>query len=417
MARAQGARSQLTAAFESVYGTAPGGNYTRLPFATSSLGAEQPLLASELLGYGRDPIAPVKDAVTVDGDISIPIDPEAFGIWLKAAFGAPVSTNTAAAGGILFAGNPAPGDTITLGGVVWTFVASGASGNETDIDGTLADTLAALVSDLLGSLDPVIGQAGYTVSGGDTLKITYGRNGTAGNHFALAASDATPSGPRLTGGGCSHEFQSGGWSLPSLSLEIGMPEVPRFALYTGVMVDQLSWSMAHSGLLTATAQLVAQGETVTSTTQAGAPVDLPVMRFGHFNGAIKRNGANLGNIVSADITYANNLDRIETIRADGMIDGADPSVAALTGSLTARFADTALIDQALAGDACELEFGYALPTGEALTVTAHAVYLPRPRLSIEGPQGVQAAFDWQAARDPVLGRMATVTLVNNTGSL
>jgi hypothetical protein len=44
--------------------------------------------------------------------------------------------------------------------------------------------------------------------------------------------------------------------------------------------------------------------------------------------------------------------------------------------------------------ACELEFSYALPTGEGLTVTAHAVYLARPRIEISGPQGPQATFDW-----------------------
>ena len=43
----------------------------------------------------------------------------------------------------------------------------------------------------------------------------------------------------------------------------------------------------------------------------------------------------------------------------------------------------------------------------------HAVYLPRPRIEIQGPQGVQATFDWQAARDPGVGRMCTATLVND----
>ena len=43
----------------------------------------------------------------------------------------------------------------------------------------------------------------------------------------------------------------------------------------------------------------------------------------------------------------------------------------------------------------------------------HAVYLPRPRIEISGPQGVQATFDWQAARDSVLDRMCTATLVND----
>ena len=108
-------------------------------------------------------------------------------------------------------------------------------------------------------------------------------------------------------------------------------------------------------------------------------------------------------MVSAEITYANNLDRIETIRSDGKIDGADPSIAALTGKVEVRFADQVLVNQAIAGDPCELEFGYALPSGESFTFTVHAVYLPRPRIEIAGPQGVQATFDWQAARDADAG--------------
>ncbi len=308
MARAQGARAQMALAFETTYGLAPAGGYTRMPFASTTLGSEQPLLNSELLGYGRDPLAPIKDAVTADGDVVVPLDANAFGFWLKAAFGEPTTT----------------------GSGPWT-----------------------------------------------------------------------------------HEFRSGGWTPPSLAIETGMPEVPRYAVYSGCVLDQLSWQMQRAGLLAATARLVAQGEAVATTSGAGTPAAIELKRFGHFNGAISRNGAPLGNIVSAEITYANNLDRIETIRADGRIDGADPSIAALTGRIEVRFADQMLVTQAINGEACELAFAYALPSGESLTLTAHAVYLPRPRIEITGPQGVQATFDWQAARDGTLGRMCTVTLVND----
>lgn len=310
MARAQGARAQMALAFETIYGTPPAGGYVRMPFASATLGAEQPLQTSELLGYGRDPLAPIKDAVTVDGDVVLPIDAAAFGFWLKAAFGAPATSGTA----------PGP----------------------------------------------------FT-----------------------------------------HEFVSGNWTLPSMSIETAMPEVPRYAMYSGCVLDQLSWQVQRSGLLTATVRLVAQGETIATSTAAGTPAELALTRFGHFNGAITRNGGSLGNVVSADITYANNLDRIETIRADGKIDGADPSIAALTGSVAVRFSDQTLVTQAINGEACELEFSYSLASGESLTLTAHAVYLPRPRIEISGPQGVQATFDWQAATDPIVGRMCTVTLINN----
>lgn len=311
MARAQGARSQLAAAFESTYGTAPASGYFQMPFASSGLGAEQPLLESELLGYGRDPLAPVQDAVTAEGDIVVPIDAEAFGFWLKAAFGSPTTTGT---------------------------------------------------SDY------------------------------------------------------SHEFLSGNWSLPSMAIEVGMPEIPRYAMYSGCMLDEISWQMQRSGLLTSTAKLVAQGEAVATSTAAGTPTAFALQRFGHFNGAIKRSSTALGNIVSADVSYKNNLDRIETIRADGRIDGADPSIAALTGKIDVRFADTTLIDQALNGTSAELEFSWTLSATVSLTMTVHAVYLPRPKVEISGPQGIQASFDWQAANDATAGQMCTVVLKNQVAS-
>jgi Phage tail tube protein len=255
MARAHGARAQMALAFESVYGTAPATGYRTVPFASTTLGSEQPLIASELLGQGRDPLAPIKDAVTADGDVVVPIDVENLGLWLKAAFGAPVTSGT------------------------------------------------------------------------------------------------TPK---------THTFQSGNWTLPSMAIETAMPEVPRFAMYSGCVLDQLTWQMQRSGLLTATARMVAQGETIAAATAAGTPTALGLQRFGHFNGTVKRNGSALGNVVSAEITYSNNLDRIETIRGDGRIDGADPAMAALSGRIEVRFADTALITQAIDGTPCELEFNYSL---------------------------------------------------------
>lgn len=417
MARQPGARTQTAAAFESVYGIAPVSGFTRLPFASTTLGSAQPLLESELLGYGRDPLAPVKDAVTVDGDMVVPICARSFGFWLKGAFGQPSTTAVAAAGLIEFTVNPTDGDTITLNGTVWTFVDATAAGPQTEIQGTLIQTLDALVAALNLSADEEIEKATYSrPANTERLIIAFDTAGASGNGFTLAASAAAVSGARLTGGGYTHVYQSGGWTLPSISIEKQLPQVPRFEMFSGCVVDQISWQMQRAGLLTSSVRLIAQSETSSAATQAGSLSDLVLQRFGSFQGSIARNGAALGNVVSTEITYGNNIDRIETIRNDGMIDGADPSMAMLQGRTEMRFADTTLLAQAQNGEPCEMSFAYALPGGESLTFVAHAVYLPRPRVEISGPQGVQVSYDWQAALDPIVGRMCTVTLFNDVAT-
>ncbi len=43
MARAQGARTQMALAFETTYGTPLASRFTKMPFARTTLAAEQPL--------------------------------------------------------------------------------------------------------------------------------------------------------------------------------------------------------------------------------------------------------------------------------------------------------------------------------------------------------------------------------------
>jgi Phage tail tube protein len=134
-------------------------------------------------------------------------------------------------------------------------------------------------------------------------------------------------------------------------------------------------------------------------------------------GSIKRAGSPVGNLTGGSVTYSNNLEKIETIRDDGLIEGADPTIAALTGRIDVRFADTTLIDLAAGGTPVDLEFAYTLSAQSKLVLTAHEVYLPKPKLAVEGPGGVQASFDFRGAKNTGAGRMLTVTLTNDLDGL
>ncbi|QQR68858.1 MAG: hypothetical protein IPI58_08520 [Alphaproteobacteria bacterium] len=311
MARAYGANAQLLGKFETVYGTPPSGNYIKFPFVSTDLGSEQGLIASDLLGQGRDPSQPIRDVIRVEGNVVIPVDLRNFGHWLKALLGVPTTTGT---------------------------------------------------------------------------------------------------------GPYTHTFTSGAASLPSLALEVGMPEVPIFFTEAGVRVNSAQLTFARSGAANATLNCIAQGETDAGVTGGGTPTTASLTRFNQFQASIKKDGLQLGNVTGAQLTYTNNLERIETIRSDGKIDGADPTIAALTGNIEVRFADTALIDAATDNTPLELAFAYTIDADKSLTFTAHEVYLPKPKLAISGPGGVQATFDWQAAKATSPARMLTVVLKNDVAS-
>lgn len=94
MGRALGARAALALAYETTYGTAPASGFRSMPFASQSLRDDQPLLESELLGFGNDPAAPVSDMISVDGTVRVPVDTDMIGYWLKLLLGQPTTTGT-----------------------------------------------------------------------------------------------------------------------------------------------------------------------------------------------------------------------------------------------------------------------------------------------------------------------------------
>jgi hypothetical protein len=76
-------------------------------------------------------------------------------------------------------------------------------------------------------------------------------------------------------------------------------------------------------------------------------------------------------------------------------------------------AATTLIGIPAGGSPVDLEIAHTLSPQAKLVLTAHDVYLPKPKLAVQGPGGVQASFDFRGARNDAAGRMLTVTLTND----
>ena len=310
MPRAIGANCRLLMIPEATYGTAPAGDWLRMPFLSCDLGAEQPLLDADVIGVGssRDPAAPFLDTVTVQGQAVVPVDLVNIGHWLRLLLGPPTTT------------------------------------------------------------------------------------GTSPNFI--------------------HSFGSGAAALPSNSIEIGYPDVPNYDLCTGVRADTLEIDFSPTGPATATFGLMGQGSTRGAASSGGTPTGAAYTAFHKAQGAISRNGAALAQVTGARLTYANGMEMVRTIRADRKVEGVDPGIARATGQITARFADTTLLTQAQTNAPAEFGFSYTIDANRSLTFTLHEVYLALAKTPVEGPGGIEAAFEFRAAFNATATHMMTAALKN-----
>ena len=138
-----------------------------------------------------------------------------------------------------------------------------------------------------------------------------------------------------------HVFKSGAAAVPSMAMELGFPEVPAFFTKVGTVFDAMQIPFARSGNANATFTLIGQGETKASASAVGEVNSLPITRFSQFQGYVKKGATLLGNLTAASLGYSNNCERVETIRPDGKIEGADPAGATLIQQALSRLSPEA----------------------------------------------------------------------------
>ncbi|PTQ59744.1 hypothetical protein C8J26_2596 [Sphingomonas aurantiaca] len=279
---------------------------------------------------------------------------------------------------------------------------------------SLGEERPLIESDLLGQgremQDPTPDVA---TNDGDVVVPVDVRN--FGRWLRLFFGDPTTSG---ASGAFTHVFKSGARDLPSMSIEIGAPEVPAFSVNRGARGNQLRISQSRSGLLNATCSLICIGETTPTTATVGAttPASLATTRFPQAVGYVRKDGQLLGSVVGADFTYSNNLEKVETIQPDGRIEDSDPGMAQMSGSVNVRFKDRVLLDAATATPPTpmELSFGWNFGTFSLIFVVGR-VFMPQAKKPVTGPNGIMQAFNWQGSK-AASGSSVVATLINDVPS-
>lgn len=93
----RGYQSNLVLSFESAYKTLPETPVGyQMPFNTNALKSARAKSKSETMLNSRNPREPFDGFTTASGNIVVPLDAEAFPLWLMAMFGEPVTTGASA---------------------------------------------------------------------------------------------------------------------------------------------------------------------------------------------------------------------------------------------------------------------------------------------------------------------------------
>lgn len=97
MARQYGGGAAFHAIQETTYGVSPGGNFRRLPMMSVDLGAEQAVTGRPVIGHlglNRHTTTVERGPVDVRGNVTVPVDHDNIGWWLRATFGLPATTGS-----------------------------------------------------------------------------------------------------------------------------------------------------------------------------------------------------------------------------------------------------------------------------------------------------------------------------------
>lgn len=141
------------------------------------------------------------------------------------------ASGAAASGKVAFVTNPVVGNTITIAGSAVSFVASGATGLQVNIQGTLHDTLDALVTMLNASADINLVKftyLDYPLGGANELHFAAATVGTAGNGLAVTTNIGSATVTAPSGGSAAATAVTGAFWVTSATG--GEPAVISLAL-------------------------------------------------------------------------------------------------------------------------------------------------------------------------------------------
>ncbi len=209
-----------------------------------------------------------------------------------------------------------------------------------------------------------------------------------------------------------------GIEVHSYSIEKALLDIDEYFMFTGMMVNSLSITLATSAIATGNFDLLGAGATLQQSSQANsvtASTSTDVLNC-MGNVASLKEGASLTTLAGIYVqelsfTIANNLRPVYQIGSN-IIGAVAVGKMDITGTLNAYFANDRLFDQFLAGTATQIEFLIQDIAGNKYTVLFPNVKFESESVVAPGQdQDVVENLTWRALRDPGENAQIKITRV------
>jgi len=214
-----------------------------------------------------------------------------------------------------------------------------------------------------------------------------------------------------------HVFKPGD-TQPSMVTEIALPDVGVYLRGAGVKVASLDITVGGDGEQTVSFGLVGKDEVKQAATYDATPASMAFDRLETFAASIKEGGVAMpSRIAELSMRMDMGLDTTGyTIGDAGTLGDIPEGIMNLSGSLTALFKDTSLMDKAEAGTETSLEVQFT-SGGASLSIKLPEVIYNRAAPAMNGPQGVRERYDYQAYHDDAADASSVIiTLTNDVAS-
>jgi len=204
----------------------------------------------------------------------------------------------------------------------------------------------------------------------------------------------------------------------SYSIEKAMLDIDEYFLFTGMMVNSMTITLATSAIATGSFDFLGAGATLAQATSAAvvtASTGTEIMNC-MGNVASLKEGSSLTTLTGIYVqelsfTLANNLRPVYQIGSNIIGDVAVGKMD-ITGTLNAYFANDRLYDQFIAGSASKLEFTIQDAAGNNYTILFPRIKFESESITAPGQdQDVVENLTWRALRDPSEDAMVKITRV------